>query len=70
MQLNIDIFEKLKIDIIATFQGFCNDNGWTHDITAQKIGCSRSHISKIFNGTRNPSIEILRRMEKLMYNGE
>lgn len=70
MSLSTDLFEKIKADIIANFQGFCDDNGWTHDTAAQKIGCSRSHISKIFAGTRNPSIEILRRMEEVMSNGK
>ena len=70
MSLQADLFEKIKADIIANFQGFCEDNKWTHDITAQKIGCSRSHISKIFAGTRNPSIEILRKMEEVMNNGK
>lgn len=70
MSLQADLFEKIKTDIIANFQGFCNDNNWTHEIAAQKIGCSRSHISKIFAGTRNPSIEILRRMEEVINNGK
>jgi len=70
VSLQADLFEKIKADIIANFQDFCEDNKWTHDIAAQKIGCSRSHISKIFAGTRNPSIEILRRMEEVMNNGK
>ena len=70
MSLQADLFEKIKADIIANFQGFCEDNKWTHDIAAQKIECSRSHISKIFAGTRNPSIKILRRMEEVMNNGK
>jgi len=70
VSLQTDLFEKIKVDIIANFQSFCKNNRWTHDIAAQKIGCSRSHISKIFAGTRNPSIEILRRMEEVVNNGE
>jgi len=70
VSLQADLLGKIKTDIIANFQGFCDDNNWTHEIAAQKIGCSRSHISKIFAGTRNPSIEILRRMEEVMNNGK
>lgn len=68
MLLNTDLFKEIKADIIVNFQGFCEDNEWTHDIAAQKIGCSRSYISKIFAGTRNPSIKILRKMEEVMNN--
>ena len=63
-----DLFEKIKADIITNFHSFCNDNRWTHEVAAEKLGCSRSHVSKIFSGTRNPSIEVLRKMEEVMEN--
>ena len=70
MSSSAEIFEKIKADIISNFIKYCDDNKWTHEIAAQRIGCSRSHISKIFSKTRNPSINILKKMEEVMNNGK
>lgn len=57
-------------DIIEQFKNFCNLNGWIQDEIAEKLGCSRSHVSKIFSGSRNPSMKILEKMEEVIKNGK
>ena len=57
-------------NIIEQFKEFCETKGWIQEQIAEKLKCSRSHISKIFSGTRNPSIKILERMEEVMKNGK
>lgn len=59
-------------DIIQQFKNFCEVKEWIQEQIAEELNCSRSHVSKIFSGTRNPSIKILEQMEKVMkrYNFE
>lgn len=59
-------------DIIEQYKNFCKRKGWIQEQAAAELGCCRSHLSKIFSGTRNPSIKILEQMEKIMkkYNFE
>ena len=56
-------------DTIEQFKLFCKKKGWIQEQIAEKINCSRSHVSKIFSGSRNPSIKILEKMEEVMNNG-
>ena len=56
-------------DIIEQFKKFCEREGWIQEQIAEKLECSRSHISKIFSGTRNPSMKVLEKMEEVMKNG-
>ena len=58
--------EQLKNQILNDFKQFCRDSKLNHRLAAEKLGCSRSHVTKIFNETRKPSWEILGRMEMLM----
>ena len=39
---------------------------WTQDEAASYIGCSRSHLSKIFNDKRKPSMALLEAMERVL----
>ena len=55
-------------DIIEQFKHFCRLKGWTQKEIAERLECDRSHVSKIFSGTRNPSITILEKMEEVMNN--
>jgi transcriptional regulator with XRE-family HTH domain len=55
-------------DIIKQFKYFCEVKGWKQKEIAERLECDRSHISKIFSGTRNPSITILEKMEEVMNN--
>ena len=56
-------------DIIEQYKNFCEQQGWLQQIAADKIGCCRTHLSKIFSGQRNPSIKLLEKMEEVMKNG-
>ena len=56
-------------ELIAQFKDFCNHKGWTHDEISEKIGCSRSYITRIFSGSRTPSAKILDKMEKIIKHG-
>lgn len=53
-------------DIIAQYKKFCESHGWTQQTSAEKIGCCRTHLSKIFSGQRNPSMKLLERIEEAM----
>ena len=55
-------------DIIEQFKQFCKIKGWIQEEIAERLMCDRSHVSKIFSGTRNPSITILEKMEEVMNN--
>ena len=55
-------------DIIKQFKYFCEVKGWKQKEIAERLECDRSHVSKIFSGTRNPSITILEKMEEVMNN--
>ncbi len=53
-------------DLINDFKKFCNQQNWTHEQIAEKLGCSRSYVTRIFSGTRIPSAKILDEMERIM----
>lgn len=57
-------------DIITQFKHFCYLKNWTQKEIAEILECDRSHVSKIFSGTRNPSIIILEKMEEIIKNGK
>lgn len=57
-------------DIVKQFKLFCHQKGWIQEEIANKLECSRSHVSKIFSETRNPSIKLLEKMEEVMKNGK
>ena len=37
---------------------------------ANELKCSRSHVSRIFSGSRKPSMKVLEKMEEVMNNGK
>lgn len=39
--------------------------GWTQDVAAARLGISKSHVSEIENGKKNPSSPLLDRMAKV-----
>ncbi|MEM8824354.1 MAG: helix-turn-helix transcriptional regulator [Pseudomonadota bacterium] len=39
-------------------------NGWTVQVTADKLGVSKSHVSEIENGKKSPSYELLKSYSK------
>lgn len=55
-------------EIIEQFKNFVKNRGWTQQEIAEKIGCSRAHVSRLLNGERNPSLKILTKMEDVMKN--
>ena len=55
-------------DIIEKYLIFTNKQGWTQTEAAEKIGCSQEHLSRIFKGTKNPSVKLLDKMEQVMEN--
>lgn len=52
--------------IIDDYKRFIQLKNWTHARAAEKIGCCRAHMSRIFNGQRMPSVTLLDKMEKVM----
>ena len=68
---NVTLGHKSMVrNIIEQFKDFCKAKGWIQEQIAEELKCSRSHISKIFSGTRNPSIKILEKMEEVMKSGK
>lgn len=53
-------------DIINKYETFIYKHGWTQTEAAEKIGCSQEHLSRIFKGTKNPSVKLLDKMEHIM----
>ena len=53
-------------EIIDKYYDFIQKKGWTYEIAAEKIGCCRAHLGRIFNGKRVPSITLLNKMEEVM----
>ena len=53
-------------EIIDKYKLYIENKGWTHAQAAEKIGCCRAHMSRIFNGERTPSIKLLMEMERVM----
>lgn len=56
-------------EIIDRYYNFIKRKGWTYEIAAEKIECSRTHLGRIFNGRRAPSMTLLMKMEEVMKNG-
>ena len=61
--------KNLIQEIIDKYKLYIESKGWSHAQAAEKIGCCRAHMSRIFNGERTPSIKLLMEMEKVI-NGE
>lgn len=55
-------------EIIDRYYDFIKRKGWTYQLAAEKIECSRTHLGRIFNGLRVPSMSLLMRMEEVMKN--
>ena len=53
-------------DIIEKYEKFVLDSNWTQTEAAEAIGCSQEHLSRIFKGTKNPSVKLLDKMEEVM----
>lgn len=53
-------------DIIKKYELFVYNHRWNQTYAAEKIGCSQEHLSRIFKGTRTPSVRLLDRMEEVM----
>lgn len=53
-------------DIINKYESFVYRHNLTQTEAAEKIGCSQEHLSRIFKGTKNPSVKLLDRMEQVM----
>lgn len=53
-------------EIINQYYNFIKQKGWTYQLAAEKIECSRTHLGRIFNGLRVPSMSLLMRMEEAM----
>ena len=55
-------------EIIDRYYNFIKQKGWTYQLAAEKIKCSRTHLGRIFNKLRVPSMSLLMRMEEVMKN--
>lgn len=55
-------------EIITKYYDFIKHKRWTYQLAAEKIECSRTHLGRIFNGLRVPSMSLLMRMEEVMKN--
>lgn len=53
-------------EIIDKYRIFIAKKGWTYAIAADAIGCCRTHLGRIFNGLRVPSMTLLMKMEEVM----
>lgn len=53
-------------EIIEKYKQFVYNQRWTITKAAEKIGCHRTHLSKIFHGHYVPSAALLDKMEKVM----
>ena len=58
--------KKMTRDIIKQYELFVYNKGWTQTEAANRIGCSQEHLSRIFKGTKNPSVKLLDKMEAVM----
>lgn len=68
---NVTFSHKNMIkDIIKEFKLFCERKGWIQEQIANELKCSRSHVSRIFSGSRKPSMKVLEKMEEVMNNGK
>ena len=55
-------------EIIDNYYKLIKEKGWTYQIAAEKIGCCRTHLGRIFNGKRVPSMTLLNKMEEVIKN--
>ena len=55
-------------EIIDKYYNFIQEKEWTYEVAAKKIGCCRTHLGRIFNGKRIPSMTLLNKMEEVMSN--
>lgn len=55
--------------IIKEYYNYIRKKEWTYEMAAEKIGCCRSHLGRIFNGKRIPSMTLLNKMEEVMESG-
>ena len=55
-------------DIIKQYELFVYNKKWTQTKAAERIGCSQEHLSRIFKGTKNPSVKLLDKMEEVIQN--
>lgn len=54
--------------IIMEFENYMKSQGWTQTTAAEKIGCSREHLSRVLRGQKNPSSKLLDNMEEIINN--
>ena len=57
-------------EIIDKYYNFIQEKKWTYEVAAEKIGCCRTHLGRIFNKKRVPSMTLLNKMEEVMENGK
>jgi len=55
--------------IIKDYYNYIRKKEWTYERAAERIGCCRSHLGRIFNGKRIPSMTLLNKMEEVMESG-
>lgn len=56
--------------IIMEFENYMKAQDWTQATAAEKIGCSREHLSRVLRGQKNPSSKLLDNMEEVIKNGK
>lgn len=52
--------------IINEFENYMKQQGWTQTEAANKLGCSREHLSRVLRGQKNPSTKLLETMEAII----
>jgi len=57
-------------EIINNYKQYMEDNHLTQQTAADKIHISRTHLSRILNKERAPSMALLMRMEEVIKYGE
>jgi len=57
-------------EVIDKYYNYIKSQNWTYQTAAEKINCSRTHLGRIFNGLRVPSMTLLMRMEEVMNHGK
>ena len=53
-------------EIIDKYYNYIKEKEWTYEKAAEKIGCCRTHLGRIFNGKRIPSMTLLNKMEEVI----
>ena len=59
---------KMIQEIIDKYYNYIKEKEWTYEQAAEKINCCRTHLGRIFNGKRIPSMTLLNKMEEVMEN--